>query len=329
MQQEQFYMDKPYIDAFSELTAISSTDIETLLANNQSATESFTARPAMFVSAVVQKMTIDIMSSDMSYEAKREKLSKILLMDDDISEAIDDNDLDDLLDIASCKPKIEKVLNSYSAFERTSTIYANGVEIGMSDLESYYYYGQLRFERTREYEKEYDKRIFRYYSNRGELELETTFSYTGDGYRYDENSNIKGIDERGYYRSGVLKWEASFVYPDAPDEDEALRYDYEIPYKGQFIDGITKEYYENGVLRQESVGYEAGILNGYRQQYYESGIVKSNTQIQNNKRHGEHKAYNEDGSLRYIIIYKDDKFVNGSCMIGSLKQDNEEYFCIN
>ena len=100
----------------------------------------------------------------------------------------------------------------------------------------------------------------------------------------------------------------------------------EINYKNGQLNDIGKQYYESGKLMEEQQ-FKDGELNGFRKYYYENGQlwvelifnkskpwkVVSNFDSKGNKRdagtlsngNGTIVYYNEDGTIREILKYKD------------------------
>jgi hypothetical protein len=97
MQQERFYEDKPFIDAFAELTGLSSMHIVALLAETQD-----DASKAKFTSAIVQEISKQIMASDRNDSEKIAAIDQLLIIDWAIENAIEDNNTDKLLAIIDC-----------------------------------------------------------------------------------------------------------------------------------------------------------------------------------------------------------------------------------
>ncbi|MDR2870393.1 MAG: toxin-antitoxin system YwqK family antitoxin [Deferribacteraceae bacterium] len=218
MRLEQFYVDKPYIDAFAELTAIPITDIEMLIANNSNYGSS-----AMFVSAVAQKMSENIMNSDMELATKEENISKILFMDDDISKAIYDNDLDGLFDIISCPLEMDAVMTYYY---EDGELEFEGKKAGRTEGIHARYYSSGVLSWVAVYENGRMDGFYKSYYENGVLKSEGT-------YRNGEEYGIK----KEYYENGALKSEGRYQ-------------------KGN-REGIFRHYYENGALR-----YEVTYVNG-------------------------------------------------------------------
>ena len=54
--------------------------------------------------------------------------------------------------------------------------------------------------------------------------------------------------------------------------------------------GISKEYYENGTIKEE-VNYKDGKLNGISREYYENGSLKSESTFKNGALDGKVKEY--------------------------------------
>jgi hypothetical protein len=104
MQSERFYVDKPYIEAYAELTKLSKANVEKLLADTQET-------PQYFIYAVAQEMAGKIMGSNMSYGEKTAAISKFYMVDSEALKAISDNNTAGLLDL------IEYAKNSQAMVE--------------------------------------------------------------------------------------------------------------------------------------------------------------------------------------------------------------------
>lgn len=134
----------------------------------------------------------------------------------------------------------------------------------------------------------------------GELEFETLYKYTKEGYTeyyYYGYGTLLGVTpykngkedgiEKVYYENGKIKSET--------------------PYKNGKQVGVAKVYYENGNLmgkitfkNSDEKGYEA-IMKGY----YESGKLKTEMTVKNDCLDGIAKEYYESGKLKMEGSYKD------------------------
>ena len=73
-------------------------------------------------------------------------------------------------------------------------------------------------------------------------------------------------------------------------------------YKNTDLDGIVKDYYENGKLKVEAV-YAAGLRAGEARTYYESGVSRSVGVYKNNLQEGVFKTYDVNGRLAKEEMY--------------------------
>ena len=105
----------------------------------------------------------------------------------------------------------------------------------------------------------------------GELEFETLYKYTKEGYT------------EYYYGYGTLLGAT--------------------PYKNGKEDGIKKYYYENGKIKSETP-YKNDKEDGIEKEYYENGKIKSETPYKNGKQVGVAKVYYENGNLMGKITFK-------------------------
>ncbi len=80
----------------------------------------------------------------------------------------------------------------------------------------------------------------------------------------------------------------------------------EITYVDGKINGILRQYHDNGSLESE-IGYEDGRYHGFYRTYYPDGRMHNEKTYRNGKLNGVFKAWDEDGSLFFEINYKDDK----------------------
>ncbi|MDR2869815.1 MAG: hypothetical protein LBV04_05135, partial [Deferribacteraceae bacterium] len=145
MQQERFYIDKPYIDSFVMLTGLDSASIEETLASHQADDTS-----AKFISDIVEKMVITIMNSNISAEQKEEALSNIIYDFGNVSEVVHDGDTHELLDMIRCD------------------------NISMESRTSYYESGAVKY--VAQYvNHSYKNGPIKYYNENGELAGEGTF----------------------------------------------------------------------------------------------------------------------------------------------------------
>lgn len=71
----------------------------------------------------------------------------------------------------------------------------------------------------------------------------------------------------------------------------------EISFKNGIVDGIRKEYYETGPLHIESE-WKNDVQNGITKVYYESGALQVETNVENGMKNGIRKEYYESGALK-------------------------------
>jgi len=76
----------------------------------------------------------------------------------------------------------------------------------------------------------------------------------------------------------------------------------EVYYKNDKLDGIVKEYTEDGGLIRESV-YKDGKGHGLTKEYYESGALKWEGTWDNGNPTGEGKIYYESGQVQAVISW--------------------------
>ena len=75
---------------------------------------------------------------------------------------------------------------------------------------------------------------------------------------------------------------------------------------GDPITGVVKDYYMNGVLKDEG-NYEDGLLNGFAKTYYENGNLKSEEIYKNGIKCCLSKTYYENGNLEVEGTIKNGK----------------------
>jgi len=110
------------------------------------------------------------------------------------------------------------------------------------------------------------------------------------------------------------------------DDKKELGY---VNYKDDELDGLIKEYYENGQIKSEMY-YKSGNLDGPATEYYENGQVYIQESYKDGELDGESFNFNEDGSLRSKAVYKNGELVGdivqggvGSVVAGEVP-DTEE-----
>ena len=111
------------------------------------------------------------------------------------------------------------------------------------------------------------------------------------------------------YLESVLKMETT-------DKQDGLDKEYylggqlkeERIYKDGKIDGLCKTYYRSGKLKIEKT-YRDGMVEGIVSHYFENGNLKQEGAYKNNRPDGPYKVYYENGNLRQEAIFKDDKLI--------------------
>lgn len=79
-----------------------------------------------------------------------------------------------------------------------------------------------------------------------------------------------------------------------------------INYKKGFRDGVTRIYYEDGVVNQEYI-YKRGKIEGLFKWYYPSGKVYITSEYVDGIKHGWERMYAENGSLMFErYLYEDE-----------------------
>ena len=68
--------------------------------------------------------------------------------------------------------------------------------------------------------------------------------------------------------------------------------------------GIHRDYYENGSLKQTTKLID-GVPNGLGEQYYENGKLEQQGELKNGEKQGVWKTYNENGNLQSEESYVD------------------------
>jgi hypothetical protein len=77
---------------------------------------------------------------------------------------------------------------------------------------------------------------------------------------------------------------------------------------GQPINGIVKQYYENGKIWREMT-IKNGLENGEEREFYENGKLHVIANVVNGKTDGISKLYNEDGKLYMELNWQDGEVV--------------------
>lgn len=117
---------------------------------------------------------------------------------------------------------------------------------------------------------------------------------------------FKNDTKVGYWKEGVFEGkyvnglkEGRWICYTAKD---SIHID-EINYKNGVIHGVSKAYYDNGVLRY-SLYFENGLPSGKYLKYSSKGKLMGEGQFKNGKECGEWKNYDDDGMLVSKGIYK-------------------------
>ena len=122
------------------------------------------------------------------------------------------------------------------------------------------------------------------------------------------------MNEKNYYDNGILKSE--FEKNDNGQLDGIYREYYEngqlkleCTYKNGQLEGIAKEYYKNNQLSCE-YNFRDGKLDGLCKEYYESGKIKEEYYCKDGKFEGTYKKYYTNGKEKSEYNYKNGK-LNG------------------
>jgi len=89
----------------------------------------------------------------------------------------------------------------------------------------------------------------------------------------------------------------------------------ETPLKNDKMEGIVRRYYESGELESE-IPYKNDKVEGIGRTYYKSGKLREETPFKNGKTEGIAKTYKENGRLWGKVLYHNDKVVSGTCANG-------------
>ena len=84
------------------------------------------------------------------------------------------------------------------------------------------------------------------------------------------------------------------------------------PYKDGKVEGIAKDYYVSGKLKNETP-YKDSKVEGIKKSYYESGKVEREATYKDDKKEGYEQIYTESGRLLMQILYNNFKPVSGVC----------------
>ena len=83
-------------------------------------------------------------------------------------------------------------------------------------------------------------------------------------------------------------------------------------YSERKLDGIQKEWYENGQLQQYEK-YKKGLSNGKTKKWYEDGKLNQKIDYKKGKLNGKLLTYWENGQAKRIDKYKNGKLIEGKC----------------
>lgn len=84
----------------------------------------------------------------------------------------------------------------------------------------------------------------------------------------------------------------------------------EVPVKEGKRHGLAKEYYENGNLAA-AIEYKNDLKEGLSQWFYQDGILYQEAQYQNNKKHGIEKKFYNTGELMAELKWKEGEALPG------------------
>ncbi len=84
---------------------------------------------------------------------------------------------------------------------------------------------------------------------------------------------------------------------------------YKYNYKEGKLNGIQKDWYENGQLRCE-FNYKEGKEEGIQKEWYENGQLWYEDNYKEGKQDGIQKSWYENGQLHYKMYYKNGKLMN-------------------
>ena len=130
---------------------------------------------------------------------------------------------------------------------------------------------------------------------------------------YKDSNRYGKIHE--YYKSGKLFIELptdtdGYINGMAKEYYESGVLKEEAPYIDDIKTGMEKEYYPSGKLKRETPYDTSGIVNGIERIYYENGVIQGEAPIKDDKENGIEKEYYESGELQYETPYLNDS-VNG------------------
>ena len=94
------------------------------------------------------------------------------------------------------------------------------------------------------------------------------------------------------------------------------------PYKDGKIEGIARQYYESGKLKEETF-HKNDKAEGIQKIYYESGKLAIERPYKNDKAEGYAQVYTENGRLLMKVLYNNDEPVSGVCGNGRVLTNAE------
>ena len=138
-----------------------------------------------------------------------------------------------------------------------------------------------------------------------------------DGYlveRMGYDSHTNQVTEKGLYDKGVLISDSTFRY-----DNDGNRYIFEYRHystdgSNQLKNGDWVTYFENTSLEDESVfdrlrekgSYKEDEKIGVWERYHSNGVkFEMDTYGENGERNGVYKRWNEDGTIKEVIVYND------------------------
>lgn len=84
----------------------------------------------------------------------------------------------------------------------------------------------------------------------------------------------------------------------------------EVPVKDGLRDGVAREYYESGQLAAE-ISYQADVKHGSSKWYYQDGILYQEAAFKSNEKDGLEKKYYNTGELMAVLKWKAGKPMPG------------------
>ena len=140
----------------------------------------------------------------------------------------------------------------------------------------------------------------------------------------NEADKISGCVEKGYYEDGWIET----PYKNGKIEGVEKEYDEngnlwrETPYKNGKFDGVAKVYYENGKLMGE-IPFKNDEIEGIGKMYDTNGNLRLEAPNLNNKVHGDVKYYTEDKKLLATINAQNNNYISGKCYNDKVLTDKD------